>query len=89
MNEDTDLADLQAIAFDSLRRFGLMNAEAIAAHLVADLRRQFAGDSLYFNRGFTARNQQIRQQFNGRNAAKLAAQFGLSRRRVEQILSEE
>lgn len=82
-----DLADLETLTVASLQRLGLANAEAIAVHLMADLRRQLAGNAIYINRGFSERNQQIRAQFNGRNSAKLAAQYGLSRRHIERIVN--
>lgn len=82
-----DLADLQTLTVLSLRRWGLDDAEAITAHLLADLRRQLAGSAVYINRGFQERNQQIRAAFNGRNSAKLAAQYGLSRRHIERIVN--
>lgn len=82
-----DLADLHTLTVTSLRRLGLADAEAITAHLIADLRRHLAGNTLYIDRGFQARNAQIRADFNGRNAAKLAAQYGLSRRHIERIVN--
>ena len=82
-----DLADLHTLALMSLQRWGLADAEAVAAHLVADLRRQLAGNSIYVDRGFNARNQQIRAEFNGRNSAKLAAQYGLSKRHIDRIVN--
>lgn len=82
-----DLADLQRVTADSLRRFGLADADQIAAWLMKDLRRELAGCSVYVSKGFQARNQEIRLAFNGRNAAKLAAQYGITRRRVDQIVS--
>lgn len=83
-----DLADLQAVTVDSLRRWGLVDAEQVAAHLIADLRRNLAGNTLYIDRGFQARNARIRAEFNGRNWAKLATQYGLSRRHIERIINE-
>ena len=88
MSEGDDLLDLEIVACASLRRWGLADAEAIASHLVADLRRQLAGSTVYVSKGFRERNQQIKMEFNGRNAAKIAARFGLSRRRVDQILQD-
>lgn len=82
-----DLTDLQLLTADSLRRWGLADAEDVAAHLVADLRRNLAGATLYIDKGFSVRNQQIRTEFNGRNSAKLAAQYGLSRRHIERIVN--
>lgn len=83
---DDDLADLERVVLDSLIRYGLDDAERAALHLIHDVRRQLAGNCLYISRGFHARNRQIRIEFNGRNSEKLAAQFGLSRRRIEQIV---
>lgn len=82
-----DLADLHTLTVTSLRRLGLADAEAITSHLLADLRRHLAGNTLYIDKGFQARNEQIRAAFNGRNAAKLAAQYGLSRRHIERIVN--
>ena len=82
-----DLADLHTLALMSLQRWGLADAEAVAAHLVADLRRQLAGSTVYVSKGFSARNQQIRAEFNGRNSAKLAAQYGLSKRHIDRIVN--
>lgn len=81
-----DLTDLEMLTLNSLRRWGLADAESIAAHLIADLRRNMAGSVVYISRGFMARNQQIRREFNGRNAAKLATQYGLSRRHIDRIV---
>lgn len=82
-----DLADLQTLTVTSLSRYGLADAEAITAHLMADLRRQLAGSVLYVSKGFSERNEQIRTAFNGRNADKLAAQYSLSRRHIERIVN--
>lgn len=83
-----DLADLEIVTAASLRRWGLADAEAVAAHLVADLRRQLAGNTLYIDQGFHARNETIRAQFSGCNTAKLAAQYGLSERHIKRIISK-
>lgn len=82
-----DLADLQTLTVTSLARYGLADAEAITAHLLADLRRHLAGSVVYIDKGFQERNAQIRAAFNGRNADKLAAQYGLTRRRIEMIVN--
>lgn len=82
-----DLADLETLTVASLQRLGLVNAEAITAHLLADLRRHLGGGTLYIHKGFQSRNAQIRAAFNGRNTAALAAQYGLSRRHIERIVN--
>lgn len=82
-----DLADLQMVTADSLRRFGLADADAVAEYLVADLRRNLAGATVYIDKGFSVRNARIRAEYNGRNAAKLATQYRLTRRRIEQIVN--
>lgn len=87
MTTGDDLADLETLTVASLQRLGVADADAVAAYIVADLRRQLAGGVVYINRGFSVRNQQIRTAFNGRNAAKLAAQYGLSRRHIERIVN--
>lgn len=82
-----DLADLYAFTVSSLARQGLSDAERIAEALIQDLRRQLAGNSIYIDRGFAERDAQIRREFNGRNSAKLATQYALTKRRIEQILA--
>jgi Mor family transcriptional regulator len=83
---EDDLADLEALTAHSLARFGIADAQEAAAMIIADLRRHLAGQTLYISKGFHYRNLRIKEQFNGRNQAALAAQYGLTQRRIEQIL---
>jgi Mor family transcriptional regulator len=82
------LADVWQFAVHSLHRAGIAQPEPIADTLIEDLCRQLGGQTIYINYGFQWRNRRIRQEYNGRNAAKLAAQYGLSRQRIHQIIRQ-
>jgi len=86
-DEDSDIAELFRCAMDCLMRQGIPNADQVAQQLMADIRRQLGGSAVYITRGFALRDARIRAEFSGKNIAKLAAQYGLSRRRIEQIIN--
>jgi Mor family transcriptional regulator len=88
-DEDSDIAELFRCAMECLMRQGIPDADQVARQLMADIRRELGGGYVYVKRGFAERNLRIRAEFSGKNIAKLAAQYGLSRRRIEQIVSRD
>jgi len=52
-----------------------------------EFRKEFGGEMMYVNKK-SPRNQEIRGSYNGRNVAELARNYGLSERRIREILSE-
>lgn len=54
-----------------------------------DLARRFGGEYLYVNKRTLqcARDKEIRLSYNGRNAKKLAIQYGLSERQIYNIVA--
>lgn len=60
-----------------------------ADRFAQDLARRFGGEYLYVNKRIllTARDKDIRSAYNGRNANKLARQYGLSERQIYNIVS--
>lgn len=74
------------------RRLGLNEriAAPIADEVVEALREMSPGSHLYIPaRDKTARNDAIRQRFNGRNHAEVCREFNISRRQVYNILKKE
>jgi len=55
--------------------------------LAREFRKEFGGEMMYVNKK-SPRNQEIRGSYNGRNVAELARNYGLSERRIREILSE-
>lgn len=86
-DDDSDIAELFRCAMECLMRQGIPDADQVARQLMADIRRELGGGYFYITRGFAARDARIRAEFSGKNIAKLAAQYGLSRRRIEQIIA--
>lgn len=79
--------DLQLIIATRLQREGAGEFETLASLIVADLRFYLGGSAVYFDKGIAARNERIRGEFNGRNADCLAVQYGLTKKRIQQIVS--
>lgn len=52
-----------------------------------DFAREFGGDRFYVSK-MGGRNQEIRNAYTGSNVAELARNYGLSERRVREIVSE-
>jgi len=52
-----------------------------------DFRQEFGGEFIYINKN-SQRNREIKDSYNGRNVAELARQYGLSERRIREIVSE-
>lgn len=52
-----------------------------------EFRKEFGGEMMYVNKK-SPRNQEIRGSYNGRNVAELAKTYGLSERRIREIVSE-
>ena len=63
--------------------------DARADRFALDLARRFGGEYLYVNKRTiqSARDKDIRSAYNGRNAKKLAIQYGLSERQIYNIVS--
>lgn len=52
-----------------------------------EFRQEFGGEMMYINKK-SPRNQEIKGSYNGRNVAELAKMYGLSERRIREIISE-
>ena len=52
-----------------------------------DFRQEFGGEFMYINKN-SQRNREIKGSYNGRNVAELARNYGLSERRIREIISE-
>ena len=52
-----------------------------------EFRQEFGGEFVYINKG-SQRNREIKDSYNGRNVAELARNYGLSERRIREIVSE-
>ena len=52
-----------------------------------EFRKEFGGEFMYVNKG-SQRNREIKDSYNGRNVAELARSYGLSERRIREIISE-
>lgn len=85
-NIDEDLVDLVRSAAASLGRQGVPEPLATARALLADLRRDLGGNRLHIRKPFEIRNAEIRRAYNGRNAAELAARFGLAKKTIQNIV---
>ena len=60
-----------------------------AEHYARELRREFAGNRVYFSNcaeNRRERDREIRNAFNGRNVSVLARQYGLSERQIYNII---
>ncbi|MER2529209.1 MAG: Mor transcription activator family protein [Candidatus Competibacter denitrificans] len=68
-------------------------ADALACELTEDVRLKFGGALIYVPKGCandrTDRNAAIWRDFNGRNHAQLARKYGLTLRRIYNILAAE
>lgn len=80
------MADFRETVFNSLRRRGIGHADELASGLVSDIRREWGGQALYVSRAYSQRNAEIRSAYNGRNAADLARQYGLSKKTILNIV---
>lgn len=60
-----------------------------ADRFALDLARRFGGEYLYVNKRVInqSRDKDIRDAYNGHNAAKLARMYGLSERQIYNIVS--
>jgi len=52
-----------------------------------EFRKEFGGEMMYINRK-SPRNNEIKNSYNGRNVAELARNYGLSERRIREIINE-
>lgn len=52
-----------------------------------DFRKEFGGEFIYVNKN-SQRNREIKGSYNGRNVTELARNYGLSERRIREIVSE-
>lgn len=61
-----------------------------ADRFAIDLARHFGGEYLYINKRVVSnsRDKDIRAEYNGHNAGKLARRYGLSERWIYKIVSE-
>ncbi|MDH3997591.1 MAG: hypothetical protein OET90_02020 [Desulfuromonadales bacterium] len=89
---------LNSVAIKSIKILtgkGMPEKEAmsVAVELTDSLRSVFGGDSIYIKKGaaFTraTRNAQIVKDFDGSNTSQLAQDYGLTKRQVQRILSED
>ena len=77
--------------FDQFIEFAGSHFGADAQQLDAfsrEVRQTYGGNCLYVDKGFSQRDREIRQQFNGGNAGALAAMYGLSKRRIYEIVQD-
>lgn len=51
-----------------------------------NVRHTYGGDCLYVDKGYSQRDKEIRMQFDGRNYDALARMYGLSKRRIMEIV---
>lgn len=59
-----------------------------ARRFATDVCREFGGDRLYVSKiSYSQRDREIRGAFNGRNYAELMKQYGLSERRIREIVA--
>lgn len=66
-------------------------AEIVASRAVRGQWKRYAGKGVYFKRGRSGRGinaQQLYKEYNGSNQSELAERYGVSIRRVEQIVAE-
>ena len=100
IQQHTDTASCAGQAFDTVSvikqearavalSFGVSTPDDAADALIDRLLMRLGGDRLYLpkQRAASARHREIRARFNGGNAAELAQEFGLTARRVRQIVS--
>jgi len=52
-----------------------------------EFRQEFGGEFMYINTK-APRNREIKGAYNGRNVSELAKMYGLSERRIREIISE-
>lgn len=83
-----DMDDLMRVATNALRRRGVANATDLALGLVADLRKELGGQSLYIGKAYDQRNAEIKSAWDGHNADDLAARYGISKSRILQIVND-
>lgn len=83
-----DMDDLMRVATNALRRRGAANATDLALGLVADLRKELGGQSLYIGKAYDQRNAEIKSAWDGHNADDLAARHGISKSRILQIVND-
>lgn len=57
-----------------------------AQRFASNFYKEFGGDRFYISK-MDHRNKEIRDAFNGRNYQELARQFGLSERRIREIVA--
>ena len=64
--------------------------DALVSGIATDISSQIGGREVYVNKRprseYARRNAEIRGEFNGRNHDELANRFGVTRRRIYQIL---
>ncbi|MDI9407707.1 MAG: Mor transcription activator family protein [Candidatus Pacebacteria bacterium] len=61
---------------------------AVVEAVTRELRWQFAGQQVYFGKGYDVRNAEIYQKFNGRNHESLAVEYRLSVSRIRSIIDQ-
>jgi Mor family transcriptional regulator len=91
---DDILADMADFVAELLRRHhGLTQEEAqVAAESAMEaVRLEWGGSMCYFKKGgqvdLQERDEEIYSRFNGRNAQQLCRQYGLSERRIYQVIA--
>lgn len=64
-------------------------SEDLAGAIMEDLRREFGGDEIYLPApDKTARDDDIKRRWSGRNADEICEEYRISRRRLYQILGK-
>lgn len=91
LNNDADSAvELHRLLTASItRHYGLteMVAAALADDIASELRKEAGGTEIYIPQpSRAARNQDIRNDFDGSNIDGLAMKYSLSRRQIERIV---
>lgn len=93
MNRVVD--DPLAVVEDEFRyvakKFGIQQCDEIASELVNRLTENLGGASFYFPTISAvkrrARNEEMRQKFNGRNLHELAREYGMTVRHAHRIVN--
>lgn len=60
--------------------------EQMAQQFARSFQQEFGGDRYYINKS-SSRNQEIKNAYNGRNVSELSKRYGLSERRIFEIVS--
>lgn len=60
--------------------------EQVAHQFARSFQQEFGGDRYYINKN-SSRDREIKSSYNGKNAAELAKRYGLSERRIFDIVA--